>query len=141
MRISDWSSAVCSSDLTDPAVFGTLMRMVEEATIAHLAAQIEAGAEVVQLFDTWAGVLPEAAMRRWCLDPCRRIATAVAAENPDVPVIVFPRGVGTASVAYAEHGALADIGIAPAMPAGWAGSEVQPSVPVPGNLAPRELRA
>ena len=54
-----------------------LIDRLVEATIEHLAAQIEAGAEVVQLFDSWAGVLPEAAFRRWVIAPTRRIVAAL----------------------------------------------------------------
>ncbi|MFN4089405.1 MAG: uroporphyrinogen decarboxylase [Alphaproteobacteria bacterium] len=125
----------------DPDGFGRLMDLLEVATIDHLAAQIVAGAEVVQLFDTWAGVLPEWAMRRWCLDPCRRIAAAVAARHPAVPVIVFPRGVGAAALGFAECGAFAAVSLDQAVAPAWAARTIQPLVAVQGNLDPWELVA
>ena len=125
----------------DPAGFDRLIRLLEEATIAHLAAQIAAGAEVVQLFDTWAGILPDAAMRRLCLEPCKRIAQAIRSRYPDVPVIVFPRGVGPGTLAYAETGLFAAISIDQAIAPAWAADNLQPHGVVQGNLDPWELVA
>ena len=65
----------------------------------YLSAQIEAGAEVLQLFDSWAGVLPEPELHRWCFEPTRKIVTALRARHPHVPVIAFPRGIGAAYAA------------------------------------------
>ncbi|WP_354077419.1 uroporphyrinogen decarboxylase [Constrictibacter sp. MBR-5] len=126
---------------TDPDGFDRLIRLLEQATVAHLCAQIAAGAEVVQLFDTWAGVLPERAMRRLCLDPCRRIAAAVRAAHPGVPVIAFPRGVGPAMSAYAACGDFAAVSIDQAISPDWAARHLQPHVAVQGNLDPWELVA
>ena len=78
----------------EPALFGALIELLVEATTAHLLAQIEAGAQVVQLFDSWAGVLPEPEFVRWCQEPAARIVAALKAARPDVPVIAFPRGAG-----------------------------------------------
>lgn len=126
---------------TDPEGFGRLIAILEEATIAHLCAQCAAGAEAVQLFDTWAGVLPTDAMRRYCLEPCERIAAAVTAAHPDVPVIAFPRGVGPGTEAYAAGGAFAALSIDQAVDPLWAAARLQPSVTVQGNLDPWELVA
>src|SRR3546814_12456950 len=68
-------------------LFRSLIDILVEATVAYLGRQIEAGAEVVQLFDTWAGVLPEAEFRRFCLEPVRRIIAAVKEKYPGVQVI------------------------------------------------------
>src|SRR3546814_2402049 len=106
MRISDLSSDVCSSDLTwafvNPLGLQTLMEILIEATGAYLERQIAAGAEVVQLFDTWAGVLPEHEFRRFCIDPVRRIITRLKEKHPQIPVIAFPRGAGALYDGYAQ---------------------------------------
>ena len=120
----------------DPEGFGRLIGLLTDATVEHLSAQIEAGAEAVQLFDSWAGVLPESAMRRWCLEPAVAIAGRLRGRHPDVPVIAFPRGVGAGYRAFAEAGAFAGLGLDTAVPPGWAAAELQPRLAVQGNLDP-----
>ena len=78
----------------DPAAFARLIELLTEATIEHLRAQIAAGADVLQLFDSWAGVLSEREFLRWCQEPAARIVRALKAESPSVPIIAFPRGAG-----------------------------------------------
>jgi uroporphyrinogen decarboxylase len=78
----------------EPAAFGQLIELLTAATIDHLRGQVEAGADVVQLFDSWAGILPEPEFLRWCLAPTVRIVTSLKQAFPAVPVIVFPRGAG-----------------------------------------------
>ncbi len=78
----------------EPEVFAGLIDLLTEATIRHLRAQIEAGAGILQLFDSWAGVLPEDQFQRWCQEPAARIVRALKSEHPEVPIIAFPRGAG-----------------------------------------------
>ncbi len=80
----------------DPATFDALIDLITEATILYLSKQIEAGAEVVKLFDSWAGALPGPHFARYSIEPARRIISALKAKHPDVPVIGFPRGRGAA---------------------------------------------
>ena len=87
----DWLK-VRQAALGEPDRFAALIDRLVEVTVDHLAAQAEAGAEALQLFDSWAGLLPPAAMRRWCLEPARRIAAALGDRHPSVPLILFPRG-------------------------------------------------
>jgi uroporphyrinogen decarboxylase len=77
----------------DPSAFDELMEVLVKSTAAHLIGQLRAGADLVQVFDTWAGVLEGPNFERWCVDPTARIVKAVRAEIPDARVIVFPRGV------------------------------------------------
>ena len=121
--------------------FGRLIDLLVDATVEHLAAQCEAGVDAVQLFDTWAGALPESAMRRWCLDPAVRIAERLAARHPDVPMIVFPRGVGVGYAAFAEAGGFAGLGLDGTVPLRWAAETLQPRIAVQGNLDPLLLVA
>lgn len=85
-----------------PAFLEELIALLVKATVAYLVGQIDAGAEAVQLFDTWAGGLPEPLARRLSLDPMRSIARRVKALRPGTPFIFFPRGVGALASAYAE---------------------------------------
>lgn len=74
-------------------LFGAIIDRLVDATAQHLIGQIEAGADVVQIFDTWAGVLSVDEFDRWCVEPTARIVAAVRAAKPGARVIVFPKGV------------------------------------------------
>ena len=125
----------------DPEGFGALIALLVKATTDHLCAQIEAGAEIVQLFDSWAGVLPDAAFARWCLAPVSEIAKRVAAAHPAVPIIAFPRGVGIGYAAFAEAGgAVTALSLDTTVPLAWARKTLQTRLPVQGNLDPILLR-
>ncbi|MEX2618505.1 MAG: uroporphyrinogen decarboxylase [Alphaproteobacteria bacterium] len=123
----------------DPAGFGALIDLLTEAISQHLCAQIEAGAEVVQLFDSWAGVLPDTAFRRWIIEPTRRIVDSVRRRYPDVPVIGFPRGAGLYYAEYAAMTGVTAISLDTTVPTGWAASSLQEKLPVQGNLDPMLL--
>jgi uroporphyrinogen decarboxylase len=125
----------------DPETFGQLIDMITEATIAYLSRQIDAGAEAVQLFDTWASALPETAFARWCIEPSRRIVSALRETHPDVPVIGFPRGAGVALIDYAARTGVQGIGLDSAVPAAWARQAIQSQCTVQGNLDPLMLVA
>ena len=105
-----------------------------KTTIAYLKRQIVAGAEVVQLFDTWAGALPEAGFRRWCLEPVERIVAALGRDHPGVPVIGFPRGCGVLYRDFAQESGVAAVGLDSAVPLAWARDELQTLTTVQGNL-------
>jgi uroporphyrinogen decarboxylase len=122
----------------DPAFFGALIDLLTEATTAHLLAQIEAGAQVVQLFDSWAGVLPEPEFVRWCQEPAARIVTALRRAHPDVPVIAFPRGAGPLYPSYQQAVGAAGLGLDTTVPLGWA-RRAMPAVCLQGNLDPIAL--
>jgi uroporphyrinogen decarboxylase len=119
-----------------PDDFDVLIGCVTDATIAHLAAQIEAGAEIVQLFDSWAGVLPEAEFRRFVIVPTRRIVAALALHHPGVPVIGFPRGAGLMYRSYVSETKIGAIGLDQTVPCDIARKMLQSLVPVQGNLDP-----
>jgi uroporphyrinogen decarboxylase len=122
----------------EPALFGALIELLVEATTTHLLAQIEAGAQVVQLFDSWAGVLPESEFKRWCEQPAARIVAALKAARPDVPVITFPRGAGALYPSYQAAVAAAGLGLDTAVPLRWA-RRALPGVCLQGNLDPIAL--
>jgi uroporphyrinogen decarboxylase len=105
----------------------------------HLEAQVAAGAEVLQIFDSWAGALDTAAMRRWSLAPIQAIVTRLKQTAPNVPVIVFPRGVATGYRDFAEAGVGHAISLDQHVDPVWARDAVQSKCVVQGNLDPRWL--
>ncbi|MGE5150866.1 MAG: uroporphyrinogen decarboxylase [Rhodospirillaceae bacterium] len=119
-----------------PDSFGLLIDLLVEAIVDHLANQVEAGADAVQLFDSWAGVLPEEQLFGWSLEPMVRIAHGLRARHPKVPIIAFPRGVGPAALMYRRTDAFSALSIDTAIGAHWAARELQPSICVQGNLDP-----
>ena len=125
----------------DPEAFEALIDRVTEATILYLSAQIEAGAEVVKLFDSWAGSLIGAgdAFDRWAVEPARVIAAALAERHPGVPFIAFPRGAGPRYAGlHAAIGAQC-VALDQGVDAAWAAEAVQPDGCVQGLLAPEHL--
>lgn len=123
----------------DPEGFGAMIDLLVEAIAQHLCAQIEAGAEVVQLFDSWAGVLPDTAFRRWIIEPTRKIVTLVRQKHPDVPIIGFPRGAGVYYPEYASVTGVTAVSLDTTVPTDWAAESLQPNLPVQGNLDPMLL--
>lgn len=113
-----------------------LTALLVEATAAYLIKQIEAGAEAVQLFDSWASGLPEPILKAACLDPADEIARRVKAAHPQTPVILFPKGVGPAGEAFARLPHCDVIGIDHAHPFGHARARLSPHAVVQGGLDP-----
>jgi len=123
-----------------PAVMDSLIATLEAATVTYLDAQVKAGAEVLMLFDSWAGVLPAALFRRFVIAPTREIVAALDARHPGVPVIGFPRLAGLMLGEYAATGVKCvgiDTGADPALSARL----VPDGVAVQGNLDPLALVA
>lgn len=119
----------------NPAVFDALIEKITEATIHYLSAQVEAGAEVVKLFDSWAGSLQGPDFDRYAIQPMRRITAALKERHPGIPVIAFPRGAGERfEGAHAAIGADC-IALDDGVSAEWAARHVQPEGCVQGNLA------
>ena len=119
-----------------PESFGLLIDLLVDSVVDHLVNQIEAGADAVQLFDSWAGVLPEEQLFRWSLEPMVRIAKGVRARHPNVPVIAFPRAVGPAALMYRRSDVFAALSIDTGIGAHWAAKELQPHICLQGNLDP-----
>ena len=128
-RVKSWA-------YRDPEGFDTLIDLLAEATIEYLTGQIEAGVEVVQFFDSWAGILPEPAFVRWVIKPTRRIAAALKIRFTNYPVIGFPRGAGVLHERYLHETGVDGIGIDTAVPSGYAHRSLQPHGTVQGNLDP-----
>ncbi|MGQ4274312.1 uroporphyrinogen decarboxylase [Terrihabitans sp. B22-R8] len=88
--------------LRDPQGFDQLMRRLIDASVEHLAGQIEAGAEAVQIFDSWGGELPPREFEHWCIRPVAEIVARLRALHPTVPIIAFPRGAGSKLQRFGE---------------------------------------
>jgi len=119
----------------DPDGFAELIERLVDASASYLLRQFEAGVDAVQIFDTWAGVLPAEQLRRWCIDPTRRIVAQVRRELPGAKIIGFPRGAGTSLVAYAQDVAVDAIGLDWTIDPIFA-RKLQSRLPVQGNLDP-----
>ncbi len=117
-----------------PEMMLALMELLTEATFRYLRAQILAGAQAVQLFDSWAGVLPEQDYLRWVVQPNRQIVTRLKQEFPRLPVIGFAKGSGALYPAYVEQVPVDAIGVDASTPLLWAKQQLQPNVVLQGNL-------
>jgi uroporphyrinogen decarboxylase len=122
-----------------PEAFTTLIDLLVEASADYLTRQFEAGVDAVQIFDTWAGVLPAGEFRKWCIEPSARIVAAVRKQIPGARVIGFPRGAGTELAQYLETVAVDAIGLDWTVELGFARDQVQARRPVQGNLDPLAL--
>jgi uroporphyrinogen decarboxylase len=126
---------------SQPKLFGELMEIVTAATTEYLASQIEAGAEVVMLFDSWAGVLSPSLFHTHVIAPTRRIVMDLKARYPQTKVIGFPRGAGTMLGAYAAETEVAGVGIDTGVDPAFAAAAVPAGVALQGNLDPMALVA
>lgn len=124
-----------------PAAFEQLIERLIEASIAYLLRQIEAGVNVVQIFDSWAGVLPPLEFDKWVVSPLQRIIAAVKAKQPNVPVIAFVRGAGPHLPELAVKLAADGLGLDTSLDPAWAVRALPNKVALQGNLDPLALVA
>ena len=125
----------------DERSFGRLIDLLVEATVAYLAGQVEAGVDALQLFDTWAGSLSPAGFARWSQAPIERIAAALKARFPNVPIIAFPRGAGANAASLARSRHIDAIGLDTSTPRAWAREALAPHAVLQGNIDPLLLVA
>lgn len=126
--------------LQDPVAFQKLMDLLVDASAQYLIAQIDAGADAVQIFDSWASVLDEDQFRKWCIAPVEGIVSKVKSQRPDARIIGFPKGIGAFYKGYAEATGVNMIGLDWTLPMSFA-RELQQDVPIQGNLDPKRLIA
>ncbi|WP_209316222.1 uroporphyrinogen decarboxylase [Haematospirillum sp. 15-248] len=124
-----------------PKDFARLIALLEDASVDYLCGQIEAGAEALQIFDSWAGVLPEKEFYRWALEPVQRIVSAIKDRHPDIPIIGFPRGAGLLYEQFVRESGCHAISLDTTVPLEWAARTLQPHMTVQGNLDPVALLA
>jgi uroporphyrinogen decarboxylase len=125
----------------DPEAFAGLIDKLVDASAAYLVRQLQAGVDAVQIFDTWAGVLPAEEFARWCIGPAQRIVANVRSQVPDAKVIGFPRGVGAGLLRYVEDVPVDAVGLDWMADPAFVRDEIQWRVPVQGNLDPLALLA
>ena len=109
----------------DAKSFGSLVDLVTEATIEYLSHQIEAGAEAVKIFDSWAGSLAPEPYRQWVVRPTARIVRKLGERFADVPVIGFPRGAGVKYIEFARDTKAGALALDTGVPLEWARRELQ----------------
>ena len=119
-----------------PTAFGELIARIEAMTIDYLCGQVEAGAEALQLFDSWAGSLAPAQFERWVIGPTARIAAAVRQRHPQIPIIGFPKGAGGKLAAYARETGVDAVGLDETVDPLWAARTLPEQSPGPGQSRP-----
>ena len=124
-----------------PEAFSKIIDVLVENSIQYLLGQIKAGADVLQIFDTWAGVLPPREFERWSVEPAKRIVAGVRAHVPDAKIIGFPRGAGAMLPSYVETTGVDAVSIDWAAEPALIRERVQNRVAVQGNLDPLALIA
>ena len=125
----------------DRAACQAIIDAVVATTVDYLEGQIRAGAEAVQLFDSWAGSLAPAEFERWVIAPNAEIVRQLRARCPETPIIGFPKGSGEKLVAYARETGVDALGIDETIDPLWAARELPEGLPVQGNLDPLLLLA
>jgi len=120
----------------EPNAFAMLVDVLVDACVDYLSAQLEAGADAVQLFDTWAGILPPHEFSRWSIEPTRRIVAGVRARIPNAKIIGFPRGAGALLPDYVQRTGVDAVSIDWAAEPRLIRERVQSRVAVQGNLDP-----
>jgi uroporphyrinogen decarboxylase len=123
----------------DPEGFSRLIELLVQTSAAYLIGQLEAGVDAVQVFDSWAGVLPPDQFRRWCIGPVERLVAAIRAKIPDAKVIGFPRGAGAMLSAYAASVPVNGIGLDWTVDRGFVRQHIPADIAVQGNLDPLAL--
>lgn len=125
--------------LQDPEAFGLLIDLLVDASADYLIAQLRAGADVVKIFDSWAGVLDEAGFQTWAIEPVRRMVAAVKAAVPGARIIAFPKGAGARLAAYAEQTGVDAVAVDWTVPMQQARRVIPAPLAIQGNLDPVRL--
>jgi uroporphyrinogen decarboxylase len=124
-----------------PEAFAKIIDAIVENSVLYLLGQLKAGADVLQIFDTWAGVLPAREFQRWSVEPTKRIVAGVRKKVPDAKIIGFPRGAGALLPSYVEATGVDAVSIDWAAEPSLIRNKVQSRVAVQGNLDPLVLIA
>jgi len=125
----------------EPKAFQYLIDCLVDASADYLAQQLQAGADVVQIFDTWAGSLPTNEFERWCVQPTKRLVAKLRAKIPSAKVIGFPRGAGGKFPRYVDETGVDAVGLESGIDRRFAREEIQSRLPVQGNVDPQILLA
>ncbi|MDT0577036.1 uroporphyrinogen decarboxylase [Croceicoccus sp. F390] len=126
---------------SDPHAFGAIIDAIGAVTVQYLVEQVRAGAQAVQLFDSWSGSLAPDEFERWVVAPTSRIVAAFKEQCPDIPFIGFPKGAGEKLVAYASQTGIDAVGLDETVDPQWAARNLPADMPVQGNIDPLLLLA
>jgi uroporphyrinogen decarboxylase len=124
---------------SETVAFGRLIDKIVDASAQYLVHQLEAGAECVQIFDTWAGGLSLNDFERWCIQPTKRLVDKVRKRHPGAKIIGFPRGAGAKIPRFIDETGVDAISLETAIDRKFASEHIQSRVPVQGNLDPDVL--
>lgn len=124
--------------LREPQAFRNLLELLADVSADYLARQVDAGADAVQIFDSWAGVLDQPCFQAWCVEPVARMMARFRKRHPHVPVIGFPRGAGSLYEGYRAATGVTALGLDWSVPFSQA-QRLQKYGPVQGNLDPLRL--
>ena len=124
-----------------PDAFEDLIDLLSQASVEYLVRQLQAGVDAVQIFDTWAGVLPPEEFQRWSIAPTQKIVAEVRRQVPGAKIIGFPRGAGTALCRFVEQVPVDAVSLDWRIDRAFARDEIQKRKPVQGNLDPLALLA
>ncbi len=125
----------------DPSRMQAILDGIIDVTIGYLRGQIDAGAEAVQLFDSWAGSLAPDEFQRWVIAPNAKINAALKQSHPDTPVIGFPKGAGSKLAAYAHETGVDAVGLDESLDPASVHASLPSGMPVQGNLDPLLVEA
>jgi len=122
--------------IRDENFFSELIEILTQSIITYTLAQIKAGADVIKLFDSWAGVLPESQYQKWVINPNKKIVSAIRAKNPEIPVICFPKGSGALYENFMRQVSPNGLAIDQNCPKEWAKENLQKNLDavIQGNL-------
>lgn len=124
-----------------PDLFDELIEILTNSTAQYLINQVEAGAEALQIFDSWAGALDAESFEKYSIEPIKKIISLVREKYPDIPIIGFPKGAGTGLIKFAKQTGITAIGLDSQTHPQWAAQNLQSLIPVQGNLDPMMLMA
>jgi uroporphyrinogen decarboxylase len=124
-----------------PHDFQRLIGLLVEASVDYLVRQLQVGVDAVQIFDTWAGVLPPPEFKRWCIEPVRQVVAGVRRQVPGARIIGFPRAAGTSLAGYAADIPVDALGLDWMVDPVFVREQLPAGLPVQGNLDPLVLRA
>ncbi len=122
-----------------PEIFMNLIDILVETSAQYLIGQIEAGAEALQIFDSWSGVLPDSEFEKWCVQPTKKLIAQIREVHPDIPIIGFPKDAESSYIRFVEETGVNAVSCGTSMSLDWIKTNLQPITTVQGNLDPMLL--